>query len=97
MKSQSLRNIKKFSFPHRMVDIWNGSSGEIVTAESVHKFKENKRGNFRVFQVLVNVTNVHGEKEVDQLSIVGSNILGFHGYLQSSSLQSHTAINGANN
>ncbi|MPC79678.1 hypothetical protein E2C01_074219 [Portunus trituberculatus] len=26
MKSQCLRNIKKFSFPHRTVDIWNGLS-----------------------------------------------------------------------
>ncbi|MPC60317.1 hypothetical protein E2C01_054357 [Portunus trituberculatus] len=40
MKSQCLRNIKKFSFPHWTVDIWNGLSDEIVTAESVHKFRE---------------------------------------------------------
>ncbi|MPC50823.1 hypothetical protein E2C01_044657 [Portunus trituberculatus] len=40
MKSQCLRSIKKFSFLHRMVDIWNGLCDEIVTAESVHKFKE---------------------------------------------------------
>ncbi|MPC85571.1 hypothetical protein E2C01_080352 [Portunus trituberculatus] len=40
VKSQCLRNIKKFSFPHRTVDIWNGLSEEIVAAESVHKFKE---------------------------------------------------------
>ncbi|MPC31769.1 hypothetical protein E2C01_025066 [Portunus trituberculatus] len=40
IKSQCLRKIKKFSFPHRTVDIWNGLSEEIVTAESVHKFKE---------------------------------------------------------
>ncbi|MPC93925.1 hypothetical protein E2C01_089072 [Portunus trituberculatus] len=39
MKSQCLRNIKKFSFPYRTVDIWNRSSEEIVAAESVHKFK----------------------------------------------------------
>ncbi|MPC63266.1 hypothetical protein E2C01_057361 [Portunus trituberculatus] len=32
MKSQHLRNIKKFSFPHRMVELWNGLSDEIVTA-----------------------------------------------------------------
>ncbi|MPC14150.1 hypothetical protein E2C01_006907 [Portunus trituberculatus] len=36
----NVRNIKKFSFPHRTVDIWNGLSEEIVTAETVHKFKE---------------------------------------------------------
>ncbi|MPC71743.1 hypothetical protein E2C01_066029 [Portunus trituberculatus] len=40
MKSQCLRTFKKFSFPHRTVDIWIGLSEEIVTAESVHKFKE---------------------------------------------------------
>ncbi|MPC69426.1 hypothetical protein E2C01_063651 [Portunus trituberculatus] len=40
MKSQCHRNIKRFSFPHRTVDIWNGLSEEIVTAESVHKFKD---------------------------------------------------------
>ncbi|MPC77880.1 hypothetical protein E2C01_072350 [Portunus trituberculatus] len=40
MKSQCHRNIKKFSFPHRTVHIWNGLSEEIVTAESVYKFKE---------------------------------------------------------
>ncbi|MPC65434.1 hypothetical protein E2C01_059568 [Portunus trituberculatus] len=39
MKSQCLRNIKKFSFPHRMLDIWNGLSEKIVTAESVDIFK----------------------------------------------------------
>ncbi|MPC55821.1 hypothetical protein E2C01_049767 [Portunus trituberculatus] len=26
IKGQCLRNIKKFSFPHRTVDIWNGLS-----------------------------------------------------------------------
>ncbi|MPC88953.1 hypothetical protein E2C01_083879 [Portunus trituberculatus] len=40
MKSQCLRNIKKFSFPHRTVEIWNGLSEETVAVESVHKFKE---------------------------------------------------------
>ena len=39
-KSQCLRNIKKYSFPHRTVDIWNGLNEETVTAASVHKFKE---------------------------------------------------------
>ncbi|MPC60474.1 hypothetical protein E2C01_054519 [Portunus trituberculatus] len=41
MNSQCLRNIKKFSFPNRMMDIWNGlSEEEIVAAESEHTFKE---------------------------------------------------------
>ena len=39
-KRQCLRNIKKFSFPHRTVDIWNGLSEEIVTADNVHIFKD---------------------------------------------------------
>ncbi|MPC69214.1 hypothetical protein E2C01_063431 [Portunus trituberculatus] len=46
MKSQCLRNIKKFNFPHRMVDIWNVLSEEIVTGESVHKSKK-KLDKFR--------------------------------------------------
>ncbi|MPC32942.1 hypothetical protein E2C01_026278 [Portunus trituberculatus] len=40
MKSHCLKNIKKFSFPHRTVNIWNELSEEIVAVESVHKFKE---------------------------------------------------------
>ncbi len=39
-KSQCLRNIKRFSFPHRTVDTWNGLSEEIVTADNVHIFKD---------------------------------------------------------
>ncbi|MPC79971.1 hypothetical protein E2C01_074531 [Portunus trituberculatus] len=39
-KSKCLRNIKMFSFPHRMEDIWNRLSEEVVAAESEHKFKE---------------------------------------------------------
>ena len=39
-KSQCLRNIKRFSFPHRTVDIWNGLSEEIVTADNLHIFKD---------------------------------------------------------
>ena len=45
-KRQCLRNIKKFSFPHRTVDVWNGLSEEIVTAENVHIFKD-KLDKFR--------------------------------------------------
>ncbi|MPC99895.1 hypothetical protein E2C01_095340 [Portunus trituberculatus] len=40
MKSQCLRNTKKFGFLHRTVDIWNSLSEEIVEAKSEHKFKE---------------------------------------------------------
>ena len=39
-KRQCLRDIKKYSFPHRTVDVWNEFSEEIVTAASVQKFKE---------------------------------------------------------
>ena len=38
-KRQCLRGIKKYSFPHRTVDVWNGLSEEIVTAANVQKFK----------------------------------------------------------
>ena len=31
-KRQCLRDIKKYSSPHRMMDVWNGLSEEIVTA-----------------------------------------------------------------
>ncbi|MPC75059.1 hypothetical protein E2C01_069443 [Portunus trituberculatus] len=40
MKSQCLRDIKKFSFSHWMLGILNRLSEEIVAAESVHKFME---------------------------------------------------------
>ena len=39
-KRQCLRDTKKYSFPHRTVDVWNGLNEEIVTAASVQKFKE---------------------------------------------------------
>ena len=39
-KRQCLRDTKKYSFPHRTVDVWNGLSDEIVTAASVQKFNE---------------------------------------------------------
>ena len=39
-KSQCLKDIKKYSFPHRNVDVWNGLKEEVVTATNIHKFKE---------------------------------------------------------
>ena len=39
-KRHCLGDTKKYSFPHRTVDDWNGLSEEIVTAASVQKFKE---------------------------------------------------------
>lgn len=39
-KSKCSGDIRKYSFPHRTVDIWNGLSEEVVAADNVHKFKE---------------------------------------------------------
>ena len=39
-KSQCLRDIRKYSFPHRVVDAWNGLSEGVVTAANIHTFKE---------------------------------------------------------
>ena len=39
-KNQCVRDTKKYSFPHRIVDTWNGLNEEVVTANSVHNFKE---------------------------------------------------------
>ena len=38
-KSRCLRDIKKYSFPYRTVDAWNGLEPEIVQAKSIHEFK----------------------------------------------------------
>lgn len=38
-KSRCLRDIKKYSFPYRTVDAWNGLKPEIVQAKSIHEFK----------------------------------------------------------
>ena len=39
-KCRCVSDIKKYSFPHRTVDIWNGLKEEVVTVKSVHLFKE---------------------------------------------------------
>ena len=39
-KSQCLGDIKKYSFPHQTLQIWNNLKEEVVAAKSVHKFKE---------------------------------------------------------
>ena len=39
-KNQFVRDIRKYSFPHRVVDAWNGLSEGVVTAANVHTFKE---------------------------------------------------------
>ncbi len=33
------RDIKKKSFPHRVVDVWNGLKRELVQAETISEFK----------------------------------------------------------
>ena len=38
-KERCVRDIKKYSFPHRVVDAWNGLEESVVQAVSVHKFK----------------------------------------------------------
>ena len=34
-----MRDIKKYSFPHRVVNAWNGLDEDVVNDISVHKFK----------------------------------------------------------
>ena len=38
-KGRCLKNTKKFGFPHRSIDTWNGLNEQIVMATSVHNFK----------------------------------------------------------
>ena len=38
-KTRCCKDIKKYSFPYRCVDIWNGLGREVVEAESVQSFK----------------------------------------------------------
>ena len=39
-KSQCLKDIKNYSFPHRTVDIWGELKKEVITAINIHEFKE---------------------------------------------------------
>ena len=39
-KSRCLRDTRKRSFPHRIVNTWNGLKEEVVEATNIHKFKE---------------------------------------------------------
>ena len=39
-KSRCLKDTKKYSFPHRIVDTWNGLKEEVVATTNIHKFKE---------------------------------------------------------
>ncbi|MPC74578.1 hypothetical protein E2C01_068941 [Portunus trituberculatus] len=39
-KGRCLRDVKKYSFPQRCVETWNSLSKEVVSATSVHSFKE---------------------------------------------------------
>ena len=38
--SRCLKDTRKYSFSHRIVDTWNGLKEEVVEATSIHKFKE---------------------------------------------------------
>ncbi|MPC33751.1 hypothetical protein E2C01_027111 [Portunus trituberculatus] len=37
---QCVKNIGKYSFPHRTVEKWNALNNEIVTVHNVHNFKK---------------------------------------------------------
>ena len=39
-KGRCLNNIKKYSFPHRNVEVWNGLNEEVISAHNVHQLKE---------------------------------------------------------
>ena len=39
-KSSSRKDIKKFSFPHRCVEVWNALDEEVVSAKTLHNFKK---------------------------------------------------------
>ena len=45
-KGRCLRDVKKYSFPQRYVEAWNELSEEVITAKSMHSFKE-KLDNYR--------------------------------------------------
>ena len=40
-KSNYRRDLKKNSFPHRVVDVWNNLDETIVCAKTIHDFKTN--------------------------------------------------------
>ncbi|MPC84991.1 hypothetical protein E2C01_079749 [Portunus trituberculatus] len=37
---QCVKDIGKYSFPHRMMEKWNALNNEVVPAHNVHNFKE---------------------------------------------------------
>ena len=45
---QCTRDIKKYSFPHRAVDTWNGLDIDIVNAASVHNYKETRNRDWSI-------------------------------------------------
>ena len=38
-KDRCLKDVKKFGFPHRIVDVWNGLPANVVSAKSISGFK----------------------------------------------------------
>ena len=39
-KGISLNNLKKYSFPPKSINIWNGLKEEVIMAKNVHQLKE---------------------------------------------------------
>ena len=37
-KSRCFKDTRKYSFPHRIVDTWNGLKEEVVAATNIHKY-----------------------------------------------------------
>ena len=40
-KDNYRRDVKRNSFPHRVLDVWNELDEEVVCAETIHDFKTN--------------------------------------------------------
>lgn len=40
MKKQCVKDVRKYSFPYRTVEAWNALNEEVISAHSVHNFKE---------------------------------------------------------
>ena len=40
-KGICLKDTKKYSFPQRSIDTWNGLKEEVIMAKNVHQLKEN--------------------------------------------------------
>lgn len=61
-KFRCLSDIKKYSFPHHTIVIWNDLREEVVTAKSAHMFKVVTALSVHMFKV-VTAKSVHMFKE----------------------------------